>query len=301
MTIYFEELKKILERIAVALEQISVSVQKDIVDENNIVKKDIIDEADLIPAPIILAENAVQIFLASKGVKIKALAQEDKADDIINSLSDFLGKNYQALGESLLEIKRNMQKGSSFTICIKDYTQKHISDTCQFFVRLHDVAFLEQYTYQKSPYYIIKAKTTTLPTAQAFFSGKWLERYVLLSVKNVIAKLMLDFNIKIKFSYLLNPQVILPNGDDFELDIIFSVNDSIFWIEAKSGDYQQHISKYKKIAKLLGLDYEHSFMVLTDISPERSDALSVLFDMTVCALPDLESVILEAIKLDVTN
>ena len=208
-------------------------------------------------------------------------------------------KNYQALGEALLEIKRNMQKGSSFTLCIKDYTQKHISDTCQFFLRLYDIAFLEQYSYQKSPHYIIKAKTTTLPAAQAFFSGKWLERYVLLSVKNAIAKIALEFDVKINFSYLLNPQIILPNGDNFELDIIFSVNNSIFWIEAKSGDYQQHISKYKKIAKLLGLDYEHSFMVLTDISPERSGALSVLFDMTVCALPDLENVILDAIKCDV--
>jgi hypothetical protein len=97
---------------------------------------------------------------------------------------------------------------------------------------------------------------------------------------------------------LLNPQIVLPNGDDFELDLIFQVNDFFFWIEAKSGEYQQHISKYSKMSKILNLDFKHSIMVLPDISENQCDALTALFSMTVCPLSRLETVLVEIIRAD---
>ena len=112
---------------------------------------------------------------------------------------------------------------------------------------------------------------------------------------NLVSK---ELDKDLEFSYLLNPQVILPNGDDFELDLIFHVNDSYYWIEAKSGDYQQHISKYSKMSRILNLDFEHSIMVLTDISPDKSAALTSLFSMTVSSLSQLEEMLIETIKAD---
>ena len=83
---------------------------------------------------------------------------------------------------------------------------------------------------------------------------------------------------------MINPQIVLPNGDDFELDIIAAIGSHVYWIEAKSGDYQQHVAKYSKFARILGLDYDHSFMVLADAPHDRCIALSSLFSMTVCNL-----------------
>lgn len=190
-----------------------------------------------------------------------------------------------------------MQQGSFITLSIKDYTQKDVSNVCQFSTRLHEIAFLEQYKYFKSPQYLIKAKTTTLPTAQNFFSGKWLERFVLLSAQRAVNLVSKELDKELEFSYLLNPQVVLPNDDDFELDLIFHVNGLFYWIEAKSGDHQQHISKYSKISKILNLDFEHSIMVLTDISLDKSAALRSLFSMTVSSL-SLEEMLIETIKAD---
>lgn len=242
--------------------------------------------------------DAIEEFLNVRGIKIKTVPPEDAADNVINSLSEFLGKNYDGLRELLAKIKRSMQQGGFITISLKDYAQKDVSNVCQFSTRLHEIAFLEQYKYFKSPQYLIKAKTTTLPTAQNFFSGKWLERFVLLSTQRAVNLVSKELDKELGFSYLLNPQVILPNGDDFELDLIFHVNGSYYWIEAKSGDYQQHISKYSKMSKILGLDTAHSIMVLTDISSDRSVALTSLFSMTVLSLSQLEEVLIETIKAD---
>ncbi|WP_205409786.1 hypothetical protein [Pseudothauera hydrothermalis] len=101
-----------------------------------------------------------------------------------------------------------------------------------------------------------------------------------------------------RFEYLINPQIILPNGDDFELDILAAIGSSIYWIEAKSGDYQQHVAKYSKFARLLGLDFDHSFMVLTDVPDSRCDALSSLFSMTVCTLRTFEERLLVVARND---
>ncbi len=289
----------LLERIAVALERIA-----DVLNEThiNIATHNLAtNHKDHENLPYVLKElddNVINEFLNQHSIQIKTVPLEDSADEIINSLSEFLGKNYDGLHELLAKIKRNMQQGDFITLSMKHYTQKDVSNVCQFATRLHEIAFLEQYRYFKSPQYLIRAKTTTLPTAQNFFSGKWLERFVLLTTKNAVNLASQELEQELAFSYLLNPQIVLPNGDDFELDLIFHVNEAFYWIEAKSGDYQQHISKYSKMSRILNLDYRHSIMVLTDIDSSKSDALTSLFTMTVLSLSELEEILIATIKAD---
>lgn len=310
-----KNIENILERIAISLERIA-----DCLDENKKMKKNFPLNKEKILNDMDLIENIASIsylpekeeeepsnfecienFLSSRGIKIKTIPEEDPADDIINSLSEFLGNNYDSLKELLSKIKRTMQTGSYITLSLKNYEQKACSDVCQFCHRLYAIAFLEQYKYFKSPQYLIKAKTTTLPVAQNFFSGKWLERYVLLSVEAALKLIECQFSVKLNFSHLINPQVILPNGNDFELDLLFCINDIFFWIEAKSGDYQQHISKYSKISKLLKLDEKHSIMVLADIPSAGTEALTSLFSMNVVSLTELRNKIIGIIENDIES
>ncbi|MEJ5188642.1 MAG: hypothetical protein WHT84_05480, partial [Breznakiellaceae bacterium] len=111
-------------------------------------------------------------------------------------------------------------------------------------------------------------------------------------------QVMSEITEMLPFEYFINPQIILPNGDDFELDILASIGARVYWIEAKSGDYQQHVAKYAKFARFLGLDEDHSFMVLTDVPDERCEALSSLFSMTVCNLRTFEETLLAIVRSD---
>lgn len=311
------EIRDFLERIAIALERIAHSGEiADSLASQNDFKKNFAPGtafADDIPLQIEEAESLedvetldepeeediIETFLASKNIEIKVLPPEDAADHVINSLADFLGSHYSALSELLSKIKRSMQRGGFITLSMTGYSQKDVSDVCQFCTRLHEIAFLEQYKYFKSPQYLLRAKTTTLPSAQNFFSGKWLERFVLQTVQKSVDIVSVEIGRELDFSYVINPQIILPNGNDFELDVIFHVNGSFYWIEVKTGDYQQHVSKYSRMSKMMGLDYEHSIMVLTDIQPDKSEALTSLFSMAVYGLSHLESKLIETIKKDV--
>jgi hypothetical protein len=244
----------------------------------------------------------LETFLAAHGIGVKVRPAEDAADQVIDSLSLLLGERYGALSGVLGKIKRAMQTGAPITESIKGYSQQDISSICQFCNRLSGLAFLEQYQYLRSPTYLIRAKTTTLPKAQRFFGGQWLERFILQNVKAVHAQIAAENTGESStFEYLINPQIVLPNGDDFELDILAAFGPHIFWIEAKSGDYQQHVAKYSKFARLIGLDYDHSFMVLADVPTERCDALSSLFSMTVCNLHNFESRLLSVVQNDIAQ
>lgn len=302
-----EKVINLLGRIATALERIADSVETNKSTEGENFENSIAENIEILNDELIKGseeenitneEDAIEVFLNTINIRIKTIPPEDAADDVINSLSEYLGNNYSGLRELLAKIKRKMQKGEFLKLSMKEYLQKDISSVCQFCTKLHDIAFLEQYKYFKSPQYLINAKTTTLPTAQKFFSGQWLERYVLLSVCKAVNLVSRELDKELEFTYLLNPQISLPNGDDFELDLLFQVNGTFYWVEAKSGDYQQHISKYYKISQILNLNSEHSIMVLTDVSSDKLDALTKLFSMRVCSISQLEEILIETLNKD---
>ena len=82
---------------------------------------------------------------------------------------------------------------------------------------------------------------------------------------------------------------ILPNGNDFELDVVFLINGEIYWVEGKTGNYQHYINKYSHVANMLNLDKNHSFLVLTDvINPNTTYILSKTFDMTIIPVEEFE-------------
>jgi len=290
-----------LERIAFALERIAAALETTKVTEPHISEGT--QSADVSVRPTAVNESSpaeagsgVIDFLATRNIKIKTIKPPDKADGVIDSLSLFLGERYSGLKGLLSKIKRNMQNGGAITESIASLPQEDISSACQFCTRLYEVAFLEQYKYFRSPQYLIKAKTTTLPRAQMFFSGQWLERFTLQKLKSVHAQIQAECGDVVRFDYLINPQVIMPNGDDFEMDIVAIVGNMPIWIEAKSGDYQQHTQKYSQFARLLNINHDFSIMVLTDVTEESCAALSSLFSMTVVNLRTLEQTLIENLR-----
>lgn len=295
-----EKIEELLERIAVALERLAASndacvdVKAGKALRARLKKADVpINTAHAAPSPA----SPLESFLASRRIQIKVIPPEDAADDIIDSLSLFLGERYEALSGLLTKIKRAMQSGMPITESLKNRAQQDVASIRQFCTRLHEVAFLEQYWHSRSQN-LIKAKITTLPKAQRFFDGQWLERFILQKVKAVYRQVAAEVSTQLDFEYLINPQITLPNGDDFELDVLARFGPWVYWIEAKSGDYQQHVAKYSKFARLLGLDYAHSWIVLTDVPDERCEELSSLFSMSVCNLRSFEEKLLAVARSD---
>lgn len=305
-----EKYINILERIAVSLEKIADSLAK-----NNILNKlssNNIGVAD--NNSYNNEENKFNIvdnnpsflidFLKNIDILVDSYSEHKDSDEIINKIALFLGNNYSILHDILANIKRNMNKGGTFNLNLKNIPQLNIGIICQFSYNLHSIAFLEQYFYKKSPHYNLFIKTSTYPMAQNFFSGQWLERFTLMVIKEVVRIFSYYLNltetsdINLKFSYLLNPKITLTNGDKFELDCLFQINDNIYWVECKTGDYQQHVSKYSKFLKTLNLDDKRCFLLLSDIPFDKTILLSKMYSMCIIPFTEFRNKLIQQIYSD---
>ena len=277
-----DKMINILERIAIALEKIAdkETVVNSIYDSSNgqvpeqpettkeIENEQVIQVNDI---------NPIFRFLSDRNIQVKTFQTDEEIDDVLDNIALFMGNRYNKIKKVYNSIKSKLNSGMGFRLDLKNATQEEVSDSCQLCNSLHQIAFLSDYKYFKSPQFLISAKPNRIPTAINFFTGQWLERFIKTEVKNTILKLERP----IQFAYLTNPQIILPNGDDFELDVLFYIEDEIFWFEAKTGEYQNYVVKYSKMAKLMQLDSKHSFMVLTEVNEPNCVALKKVFGMEV--------------------
>ncbi len=276
-----ERIANALERIADALEKREgASVSKPIVSQHTAMNMDT-EEKDFVNDI-----QDIEEFLNSKNIRIKTLKENDDADSVLDKIALYIGKRYSLVKDLMMNMKRSLNTGRTFRMDLKNYSQEEISSITQLCSNLYQIAFLQEYKYFRSPDYRLFASPNRIPKVINFFTGGWLERYI----KNAVIEIILSCEEKLSYSYIMNPQIMLPNGDDFELDLMFRIEDSFFWFEAKTGDYQRYVDKYSRVAKILNLDRDHAYMILTDITKDGAQALTTLFHMNVVRIDNFPEV-----------
>ncbi len=223
-------------------------------------------------------------FLESRGIVVTDFSPEGSEPDELYKLASLLGKHYSYIEPFYKKIKQTLNDGNPFTMNMKDFPQQRISHITNFASNLHKLAFLEEYRYFKSPHYLLKAKVNRIPEVINFFTGKWLELFVERTIRDIATKYLQHF------SLIRNIKVAFPNGNEGELDILANLDGKIFWIEAKTGDYQRYIAKYAQLVKFLSIEPDRAFLVLTNVKWENTKSLSQFFKMNVIRAEDFPQV-----------
>ncbi len=254
---------------------------------------------DALPHPPSPDELAAAIdFLAQRGIQVKSLPPPDDAEEHLAPIATFMGERYASIKTFYQRLKATLGSGRALTLNLADEPQEVMGATCQLATDLHALAFLAEYKYKRSPQYLLHARINRLPRALNFLSGGWLERYA----ASLAARLAARLNgargeaglPQVRVSLLKNPQISLPNGDDFELDLLIEAQGQALWLELKTGEYQRYVAKYARMSALLALPPSRALMVLTDINPHASASLSGIFQMRVLSVEELPYVLEEA-------
>ncbi len=223
-------------------------------------------------------------FLSSRGIEVRSFNTEDETDSLLDNIACFMGDKYSNIEFVYDQMKSNMNLGKTIHINMHNFSQADICASTNLCTQLYSLAFLSDYKYFKSPKYILNARVNKLPHVLNFLSGGWLERYIKFSIEKILIKH------RIEYSYLKNPKVTLPNGNEFEFDILFAFAGEVFWFESKTGEYQKHINKYSKIGKeTMKLGGDRSFLVLSDINEMLEKDLESVFDITVSSVESFKS------------
>lgn len=228
--------------------------------------------------------SKIESFLNSKNIKIRSIDMEEEEEKLAQ-IADLIGSQYSLIKRFYGMIKSSMNSGNSFSINLRDEPQQVIVTTCQVATELYKIAFLEEYRYFRAPRCLLVARASRSPQALNFLSGNWLERYV----RNRLIRLAKRQTGKIDFSHIANAKVTLSNGDDFEMDLLFHVNDQFYWVESKTGGYQDKVQKYSEIASDLGLQRNQAIIVLADVSQDAKTSLSSLYHLSVISVDEVEA------------
>jgi hypothetical protein len=228
--------------------------------------------------------SKIESFLNSKNIKIRSIDMEEEEEKLAQ-IADLMGSQYSLIKRFYGMIKSSMNSGNSFSINLRDEPQQVIVTTCQVATELYKIAFLEEHRYFRAPRCLLVARASRSPQALNFLSGNWLERYV----RNRLICLAKRQTGKIDFSYIANAKVTLSNGDDFEMDLLFHVNDQFYWVESKTGGYQDKVQKYSEIASDLGLQRNQAIIVLADVSQDAKTSLSSLYHLSVISVDEVEA------------
>ncbi|MHA1370600.1 MAG: hypothetical protein ACTSRA_12915 [Promethearchaeota archaeon] len=232
-------------------------------------------------------------WLEACEIQVKDHKTTSSADQIYDKLAIFLGERFKDIVRLHDKIRKHLSTSEMFQLNLSGCTQNEISSTTQFCKMLHQYAFLENYNYNKGSRIII-ARTPRDGRVINFFTGGWFERFVFLKLTKMFDLKGLDYD------YLKNAKIILPNINQFELDLLFLINNRPLWVECKTGDYQNYIRKYSHMRQNFKIPKENSFLVILGLDDEVCINLNELFQITVTNENQFIGVITSVVEGDST-
>ena len=210
-------------------------------------------------------------WLSERGLKVVRVFADEGPEmaRVLNRLALFIGGRYPVLAKCLKKLKAALSTGKPLVHSLQKAASDEIQAVTQLCTLFKDYAFFEEYHYKGR---IVRAKPARDPRFINFVNGGWLERYL---------ALLLERELPGPKRLLRGLQFTLPEGEQGELDLLLRWRDRVFWIEAKTANFQDRIRRYAELRKRLGLPPEASFLVLLDVPKERREKLAGLYQLSV--------------------
>lgn len=236
------------------------------------------------------SDEIVITWLAAKKVSVeKHRIPDPHIDEIFNKQAIYLGNHLKdesqkpLLAPLLKQIKWAISQNRGVQYHLKNSTQLQTRIATQFCRSLHDDTLLSSYHYSKK---IIHAAIQDRGDVRNFFNGEWFERFICYRISELLQ------NLRLPYSYLMNPIIKFPNGDSFELDLLFLVEGQPLLVECKTGgDFNTHLKKFSDHRKRLSISPERAFLVILDLEDFQTERLSQFWKFKVVNQDKLLSLI----------
>ncbi len=219
--------------------------------------------------------------LEAAGLRVKAVVAGGRIDPELAKLARLIADKYPNLVPLIDAIKRAQSTREMIHMDLKPYPAQQIADITLLVDLAHKAELLPAFKYRKSPVRELYCAPPVDPRAISFFTGEWLEIYAetaLASCQHLAAAPIL---------HLRRIQVTLPEGDDFELDLVALVNDRLLWIEAKTTNgFARRLPTLRRTSTHLCDQPEDAILLCAHKEALRfADALAVQARMALCT-PD---------------
>jgi hypothetical protein len=226
-------------------------------------------------------------WLEQGGFQVIGRTADDLALDPYNRLTSDLGDHPDMFRPMLRAIKHGIN-GKPHPLCL-DLSTLAPGDV-ELILRFGCEAYrsgLLAYFHHDKRCWRVRFRLQDDPLVVGFFTGTWFEKYVLERVVRGLSSLGAADDTPV----LTRTQVRLPDGQDFEIDILIGTRDRVLFFECKSGNnLAANLLRYRSfVRKHLGLSAEHAgLVVLERLAPDQKLNLEYLSGMTVVNLDELD-------------
>lgn len=226
-------------------------------------------------------------YLKDHGVSIVSIPDEGKLPQTVPQIATYMGKYLPYILPFYNALKATLNEGEEFRYSLAQKASRTITHTLEFCRMLKSVGFLSEFAYRRSQQYSIIAKVNRSAEAINFLTGGWLEHYIRDKVISILTTH--PATLSLPYAFMKNPNIVLPGGENFELDFLLCVGEKVFWIEAKTGEYMTYLPKYARVSKLLGLGRTTSMLVSVEsLAPD--DNLTIRHDLSCCNIDEFPDV-----------
>lgn len=230
-----------------------------------------------------IAPDKAIAWLAAREITVVRQRKESLIDDSADRTATFLAHHFASLQRFYEHIKRHIAgNGRIYPTAYRISLEKgdDLSALHQWRASLGACGFLEFSRYDRSEGRL-HYKPSLNGAVQSFFTGGWVERYVLRAVEIACA------NRPGEESVLAGAAVRFPNGTDGELDLLIWLGaEDVFWIECKTGGWQSYAERYRILnEQFIRVPPERAVLLLTQaMTPADRGSASGLSNMTVLDL-----------------
>jgi len=228
---------------------------------------------------------APELFLVSRGLAVSGTRQRTESEQYLDRCARFIGARFRHLREFWALWKRSVATGKGFQLSLEKHSPQAIGDCVQLANMLASGALIRSYQYHRSVR-LLQVSPSVSPTAQAFVSGEWLERFALAVAEPLAARSARPAAVLWRVLASARP------GMEAELDLLVGDSRHVVWVECSTGGYQNAVDRTRKLQKLLRLPGQSCIILCTEPPPPESKRyLEAHVPCTICTVESFPSVL----------
>ncbi|NPA06373.1 MAG: hypothetical protein GXO54_03100 [Chloroflexi bacterium] len=211
----------------------------------------------------------LQAWLAQRGLQLQNVALVEATADPWDWFAEFLGQRFDHLRPFYKRWKQSLNTGQSFSLQLQQASARQISDTVQFALELQKASLICSYYYTKTSR-LLRAFPCKSPDIINFVTGGWLERYIARLLWRLATQHVTEAN---EFFIFRNIQLVLPDSQQTELDLLALYRGQAIWLESKTGDYNVSVERWQRNNTHLKIPPQRAGIVLLDMPGTTAQAM----------------------------
>jgi hypothetical protein len=186
-----------------------------------------------------------------------------------------LGNNYDVLSFVSSQIKYVQNKGyETVKLDLSNKNSQESEQIASFCKQLYEYAFIARCAHKKKEN-IIYLNLHNVPKIKEFFNGIWLEWFVFIKLLELCQEQ------KITLACARSVKITFNENESNEIDLFCLTEKNIpIYVECKSGEFRQDLTKLLSLRKKLGMDRKHFIICVLGLTQQQMQGMTAMYDLT---------------------